>query len=186
MTNASNRPEDDVLSVRWLAELCGLPLAPLVPTLASALLARRETAHQLANYLAWWIRHPDPGSSFERATRHLINLPDSLLIATLRGMDYDGLLYRQGSEIVWHVFFQRHGPDVCAFSCSVGESRGSGVWPTIAADFTAFASMLAAVRRARWGSGNHPISGHFLTLLKPHATKLGWCVSADGWIEFSR
>ncbi len=148
--------------------------------------ARRETAHRASDYLAWWIRHPDPDSSFERATRHLINLPDSLFIATLRGMDYDGLLYRQDGKIVWHVFFQRHGGDLCAFSCSVGEQSLPGkVWATIAADFTAFASMCAGVRRARWGSGNHPITSHFLTLLKPHAAQLGWSVSADGWIEFS-
>jgi hypothetical protein len=67
----------------------------------------------------------------------------------------------------------------------VGESRGSRVWPTIAAAFKAFASIASGVRRARWGSKNHPITSHFLALLKSHATKLGWCVSADGWIEFS-
>jgi hypothetical protein len=189
MTSLPDRPDapNELRSVRWLAELCGLPPVALVPSLASSILANAGTARPAATYLAWWIRHPEPGSSFERATRHLIDLRDAALIETLLRMDYDGLLYRDDGEIVWHVFFQRHGADLCAFSCSVGEqSRGGGVWPTIAADFTAFASALAGVRRARWGSGNHPISGQFLALLEPHAATRGWRVGADGWIEFSR
>jgi hypothetical protein len=186
MTSRSNPDTaDEAVSVRWLAELCGFPSTALVPSLASTLLATRETAHAVTQYLAWWIRHPNPGSAFDRATRHLIDQPDSLLIETLRGMHYDGLLYRRDGEIVWHVFFQRHGADLCAFSCSVGESRGGRIWPTIAADFTAYASALAGVRRVRWGSGNHPITSHFLTLIEPHAGKLGWRVFPDGRIEFS-
>src|SRR5262249_37297662 len=100
------------LSVRWLAEVCGLPPIALLPTLASRLLASPDTARRAADYVAWWIRHPDPGSSFERATGHLIDQPDDALIKTLRGMDYDGLLYRQDGKILGHVFFQRHGSDL--------------------------------------------------------------------------
>ena|ERR1043166_2842318 len=176
---------DEALLVRWLAELCGFPPTALIPCLARTLLAKRETAHAVTQYLAWWIRHPNPDSIFDRATRHLLDQPDSMLIETSRAMHYDGLLYRRDGEIVSHVFFQRHGADLCAFSCSVGESRGGKVWSTIAADFTAYASMLAGVRRARWGSGNHPITSHFLALIEPHAGKLGWRVFPDGWIEFS-
>jgi hypothetical protein len=177
---------DEALSVRWLADLCGLTPTALVPSLASTLLAKPGTAHAVAQYLAWWIRHPNPGSAFDRATRHLIDQPDSPLIETLLGMHYDGLLYRRDGEIGGHVFFQRHGADLCAFSCSVGKSRPGKVWATIAADFTAYAAALAGVRRVRWGSGNHPITGQFLALIEPHAAKLGWHVFADGWIEFSR
>jgi len=174
------------LSVRWLADLCGLPPIALLPTLASTLLASPDTARRAADYVAWWIRHPDPGSSFERATRHLMDQPDDALIKTLRGMDYDGLLYRQDGKVVWHAFFQRHGADLCAFSCSVGTGNRRGKeWATIGADFAAFASALAGVRRARWGSGNHAITRQFLALLEPHAAKLGWRVLADGWIHFS-
>src|ERR1043166_4947563 len=111
MTSLSPAPRapDDALPLRWLADACGLPPVALVPSLASTLLARPDTARRAADYVAWWIRHPDPGSSFERATRHLIDQPDDSLINTLRGMNYDGLLYRQDGKIVWHAFFQRHG-----------------------------------------------------------------------------
>src|ERR1043166_7870207 len=176
---------DEALSVRWQAELCGFPSTALVPSLASTLLATRETAHAVTQYLAWWIRHPNPGSAFDRATRHLIDQSDSLLIETSRGMHYDGLLYRRDGEIVWHVFFQRHGADLCAFSCSVGESRGARIWPTIAADFTAYASALAGGRRVRRGGGEQPIPSYLPIFVAPHARKLGWRVFPDGRIEFS-
>jgi hypothetical protein len=187
MTSLSPAPRapDDALPLRWLAELCGLPSVALVPDLVSTLLAKRATEHQAADYVAWWIRHPDPGSTFERAMRHLIDLRDDALIAALRQMDYGGLLYRQEGKIVWHVFFQRHGADLCAFSCSAGKhSRRGKVWATIAADFTAFASTRPGVTRARWGSGNDGITRNFLARLKPHTAQLGWRVLPDGGVDF--
>jgi len=173
-------------SVRWLADLCGLPSADDFPSLASALLDDARIAGAVTAYLGWWIRHPDPLSRFERTTRQLPKMPDAALVAALLKMGYDGLLYQQEGEIVGHVFFQRHGADLCAFSSSIGERyRGGKRWAIFSIDFVAFASQIPDVTRARVGGGNHPITRGLVALLKPHVSGLGWRVSRDGWVYFS-
>ena len=112
-------------------------------------------------------------------------MPDRALVATLLKIGYDGLLYQREGEIVGHVFFQRHGADLCAFSSSVSEGhRGGKHWAIFVVDFVAFAYQIAGVTRARIGGGNHPITRGVVALLRPHVTKLGWRVSRDGWIDF--
>jgi hypothetical protein len=173
-------------SVRWLADLCGLPPTDDFPDLASALLDDVRLEGAVTAYVDWWIRHPDPLSRFERSTRHLLKMPDAMRVATLLKMGYDGLLYQREGEIVGHVFFQRHGADLCAFSSSISERyRGGKRWAIFLMDFVAFASQRADVTRARVGGGNHPITRGLVALIKPHVSGLGWRVSRDGWINFS-
>lgn len=177
-------PEEGV-SVRWLADLCGLPPIEQAPQLASKLLAHGDWNSSAAEHVSWWIRHPNPGSLFEKAATPLLSLPDNELITALRDLQYDGLLYQEGGEVVGHVFFQRHDSDLCAFSAWVGEQfRTSKLWAIISLDFIAIASDLTGIRRARVGAGNSPITRHTLALLDPHAERLGWQISADGWINF--
>src|SRR6185436_2630423 len=128
-------------SVRWLADLCGLPPVDYFPSLTSALLDDVRFAGPTIAYVAWWVRHPSPGSHFEAATRHLNEMPDAPLVATLLTLGYDGLIYQHAGEVVGHVFFQRHSADVCAFSSSVDERyRGTELWVTFSFDFVAHAS----------------------------------------------
>ena len=172
-------------SVRWLADLCGVPPVDHFPCLASALLDDVRFADPIVAYVGWWIRHPSPGSHFEAATGHLKEMTDSPLVATLLTLGYDGLIYQHAGEIVGHVFFQRHGADLCAFSSSVDERyRGGELWATFSFDFVAYASQLADVTRARLGGGNHPITRGLVARLIPHVARLGWQVSRDGWIDF--
>jgi len=177
----------DTLPVRWLAELCGVRPFPLLPRLASALLDEAGPASPLAAYLAWWIRHAQPGGYFAQATRHLTHMPDAVLIETLRRTGYDGLLYHDNGQVACHTFFQRHGADLCIFSGAVDEpNRGARLWATILTDVVAFAAQLPDVQRARVGSGPHPMTHKLVALIAPHAAVLGWDVSADGLIDFRK
>ena len=148
----ANASYGDMGSLRWLAELCGLPPTNAYPSLASALLDDPALVGPATAYIAWWIRHPDPGSRFDQAIRHLSQMPDAALVPALRNLGYDGLLYLRRDDIVGHVFFQRNGMDLCAFSASVSEcSRGGKFWATVLMEFVAFASQLPDVTRARVG-----------------------------------
>jgi len=169
----------------WLARRCGLPSFEAPPILASSVLTATGASSPEHCYIRWWARHPDAGSRFDKAVRALPEMSDAALVATLLRMDYDGLLYRQHGTIVGHVFFQRHGTDLCAFSCSLGKvHRRSKLWATVVIDFVEFASGLSGINRARVGGGNHPITRGCMATLKPHAAGLGWTVSRDGWVDF--
>lgn len=86
----------------------------------------REAAH---THLLKWLRNPDPGSPFEKKTRYLRWLPDSVLLYLLRMLRYDGLmfLHNERDEIVGHVFFQKHADGLHLFSAWLAEDqRGKG------------------------------------------------------------
>jgi hypothetical protein len=173
-------------SLRWLADLCGVPPVDHFPSLASALMGDAKLADSTMTYLAWWIRHPSPGSQFETSIGHLKELPDATLVTALFKLGYDGLIYRHATEIAGHIFFQRHGTDLCGFSSSVSEPyRGGELWITFPFDFVAYAFQLADITRVRLGGGKHPITRGLVARLLPHAARLGWQVSRDGWIDFS-
>ena len=176
----------DALSVRWLAESCGLPAVPYYPRMASALVADRERAAVACQHIAWWSRHPDAGSDFERAARNLPDTSDALRIAALRALDYDGLLYLQDDKIIGHVFFQRHGSALHAFSCWGDESlRGRIFFRISSLDFLAYASQCGGIARARVGGGHFPITTRVLTRLRHIAGGLGWRLHDDGWVDFA-
>src|SRR5207302_1751189 len=100
----AREPIGGMSSVRWLAELCGLPRADVFPSLASALLDSAAPQSPTTAYVDWWIRHPDPGSRFEWAMRPLRKVPEAAVVPTLRDKGYDGLLYQRQGEILGHVF----------------------------------------------------------------------------------
>jgi len=180
------RVGDDASAPRWLAERCGLPPVAVFPSLGSRLLQDPEAAGVVTAHIAWWVRHPNPGSRFEAVTRHLCQMPDAKLVSALQALGYDGLIYRRRGEIIGHVFFQRHGSDLCAFAAWVGAGRARRkFWAIFLLDFVALAAQMPDVTRARVGGGNHPITHHFVALLAPHAPALGWRVSSDGWVDFA-
>jgi hypothetical protein len=171
--------------LRWLADLCGVPPVDYLPSLASALLDDRTLIDPTIAYVSWWVRHPNPGSHFDVATRRFNEMPDAALVANLRMLGYDGLIYHHAGEILGHVFFQRHDVDLCAFSSAVSEKyRGGELWATFSLDFVAYAYALTDVARARIGAGNHPITRGLVSLLIPHVANLGWRVTDDGWVDF--
>ena len=176
----------DPLSVRWLAELCGLPPTPYYPDLASAVMANGERSAAALQHIAWWSKHPDAGSQFERAIRDLPDTSDASRVAALRALGYDGLLYFQHGKIIGHVFFQRHDSALHGFSCWADETLRGRIFFRIAVmDFLAHASQCRDIVRARAGGGHYPITTLVLTRLRRVANKLGWRLHDDGWVDFS-
>src|SRR5262249_19752722 len=90
-------------------------------------------------------------------------------------------------EIVSHFFFQRHGPELHAFSAWVCEShRREDLIATVAMDFVAYAVHRPGAVRIRVGAGGNPLADRWLAPLKPVANGLGWRMLADGWVDFGR
>jgi hypothetical protein len=175
-----------VLSVRWLAESCGVASPGVsLPRLFTELLSAPEHAAAAQAYIAWWIHHADEGSSFDTVIRPISALPDEALIETLRRRNYDGLCYFAEGEIVGHVFFQNHGGEMCAFSASVAQKlRGGRLSALFVLDFVAYAARVPGIRRVSVGTGRNPVTRAVVALLGRHAEDLGWRVGEDGWIEF--
>jgi hypothetical protein len=170
------------LSVRWLADLCGLSGSTMPPRLASTLLAQPDHT-VVAAHVAYWARNPDPESNFARAVGRVPDLPDSVLAASLGQRGYDGLVYVDNKEIVGHCFFQRREAELHAFAVWVTERLRGGKLMAIACfDFIAYASACPGIVRARIGTG-HP-AARLLLPLKPISANLGWRMREGAWVDF--
>lgn len=174
-------------AVRWLAELCGVTMPEIaLPRLFTDLLKEEDLAGKVQNYLSWWIKHADEGSSFANVLKSISDAPDESLIQILQQRRYDGLCYLSEGEIIGHVFFQKHDTEVCAFSAAVDpQFRGRRLWVLISLDFVAHAAGTPAVLRASVGTGRNPVARHLIKLIARQAPALGWQARRDGWIEFA-
>ena len=179
---------DKLASVRWLAELCGAADASTPrPCLASEMLADPQCVTPTRDYITWWMRHPDAGSTFESRTSVLHEFSDEAAIALLAQRGYEGLIYPVGDDIAGHVFFQNHGSEASAFSAAVTERyRGGKWWLAFTLDFVALAASASCNRRVSVGTGRSHLTRLLVKLLQPHASSLGWQVNDDGWIDFAR
>lgn len=174
----------ELRSVRWLAERCGLAAADILPELTSVLLTQDKRRPAVVAHVAWWAKHPAAGSYFEQAARSLPDVPDPALVALLQEMRYDGLLYLERADIVGHLFFQRHGAELHAFSVWFGESlRGGDMLSVALLDFLAYASDLPGIARARVGATN-PVLRRLFAPVHPTLVDIGWRVRDGGWIDF--
>jgi hypothetical protein len=151
------------------------------PVLASA---HRTAA--VRDYLAWWATHPNPAGTFAARTRWLRRLPGAWLVKTMFVLGYDGLIYLDGGVAVGHVFFQRRGRELHAFSTAVSPPfEGSGYSVVMLLDFVTYAAACPGIERARVGRGANNVTQRFLQRLAQHERELGWRVEADGWVTFS-
>jgi hypothetical protein len=165
--------------------MCGLRTTDVMPRLASTLLAQTEHMEAVFAHVAWWSRHGDIGSNFERNVRGLPNASDAERVAGLRERGYDGLIYLHDGKLIGHFFFQRHGAELHAFSAWADqERRGEKLIATAALDFVAHASQCGDVTRARIGSG-HRLTERLVRPLHQAAGRLGWQIHSGGWIDFS-
>ena len=184
--DSSGAPEVPALAVRWLAEQCGLAGAP-APHLASAMLTHdvRAVAH-----IAWWSRHADPESNFERANRDLADGPDAVRVAALIDRGYDGLLYLQDGAIVGHLFFQHHGDEMHAFAAWTDERfrhkrfKHNKLLATAVIDFIGYAYAVPGVVRVRLGAADNAVGENLLARVQPAAAQLGWRVREGCWLDF--
>jgi len=171
-------------SVRWLADLCGLPPVDCLPDVASDAVAQQDHAAEVVAHVGWWARHPVADSNFARSIGRLPDISDAELFEVLNRKGYDGLLYRNEGEIIGHCFFQRHDAEMHAFSMWVSEGhRGGSLMVTACFDFMAYASAQPGIVRARFGTG-HP-GDRLLRRLKQFSAGLGWQVRRGAWVEFS-
>jgi hypothetical protein len=166
--------------VRWLArEVIGEAIELPAPLLVSSHIRRNRV---VSDYVIWWTSHPDAGSNFESKTRWTRWLPHALRWRLMVWLGYDGIVYPHGQDsIMGHVFFQRRGTALHAFSMAVNWQFGGGGHGAIfLLDFIAYASRLPGISRARAGRGTDSL----FSRIKRLEEKLGWRVS-DGWVTFS-
>jgi hypothetical protein len=175
---------------RWLARTvlgAGNRLVEQLPppVLVSAHLGRAHPA--IRGYVSWWIRHADADGGFAKKTWWLRWLPDGVLFRLLTALAYDGIVYPGEGSIIGHVFYQRHGDALHGFSTAVSEQfAGNGYSVVMLLDYVAGASRVPGVARARVGTGRNNTTRRLLERLAGHAEELGWRVTLDGWVAFSR
>ncbi|SRR3989344_3736661 len=148
------------------------------------LVVRRSLSDEkVGNYVVKWIKNPDSGSSFERKTRFIRWLPGGLLTRAMLLLKYDGLLFKRDGEIVSHVFFQRHGDSLHAFSFAVGEKhRHLGLFKQTVADLINHAKVVGGITRVRLGAGGHDAVAKMHARLRDHEKDLAIRVGKEGWV----
>ncbi len=174
----------DLENVRWLANaVIGRPMDVPVPLLVSMHIWRNAI---VADYVAWWMEHPDAGSTFEKRSRWLRWLPRALRWRLMSLFGYDGIVYLRGNgAIEGHMFFQRRGCALHGFSTAANEhASGKGHSVVFMLDYVGYAAQLPGILRARVGTGRNAVTRRLLERIRRIEDKLGWSVSTDGWVVF--
>lgn len=171
--------------VRWLAREL-LP-AEAIGGLPHPVPLRSHLSDEVRRYVARFIENPISGGRFARKTRWLRRVPRAIAIRVLFALGYDGLLYLANGSVAGHVFFQRHGATLHAFSGALeNDFAGHGRSLVFMLDFVAHAASLRGVRQARVGTGSNVFSRRLIETLSANQQRLGWSVTADGWVTFQR
>lgn len=175
--------------LRWLAESLlpdnepGLRDLP-APSLMRVLLRRSP---RVRGYVLRFARHPEAGENFHARTRWLRRLPAAWLVRMLIALGYDGIIYVRGETVIGHVFYQRHGDTLHAFSTAVNEVfEGRGYWRVMVLDYVAYAAQRPDIVGTRFGREGNAMARRLLRRIKEHEERLGWRVHSDGWVRFSR
>ena len=178
---------DDLSGLRWLARDVEPELASASPELPPPQTVREIVGQRpVRDYICWWARHPDPTGAFASKTRWLRLVPDPIVPRILLFLGYEGLIYRDGPEILGHLFYQRRGDTAYCFSAGVAETlTGRGYATLMQLDFVALAVTLPGIRRARIGRRGSPVPRRALAAIHQHEERLGWRVDLDGWIDFT-
>lgn len=121
----------------------------------------------ISRYVAYWARHPDPGSFFEKFTWFIRWLPDALLLFALFKLGYGGtILFRDGKPI-GHIFYQRQWfgrrNEVHMFSIAVHEAhRKLGFANRLMRAFLLEMGERAEIDVLRISAGGDPTVAHML------------------------
>lgn len=101
-----------------------------------------------------WIRNPDPGSNFERATRLVRHLPERLLIPLMLEKRYDGFLLLGEWGIRGNLFFQQRGDSLNLFSIALHLFVREQGWAMhLVREFLLHAWQISEIRMARMSAG---------------------------------
>ena len=108
----------------------------------------------VSTHVLHWIRNPDPGSDFERATKLVRWLPGPALIGLMRQLGYDGLLLERSGIACAHLFFQQRADAWHMFSLWVAaELRGRGLASQLVGNFIEAARAQPTINKIRLGAG---------------------------------
>jgi GNAT superfamily N-acetyltransferase len=106
-------------------------------------------------HILYWIRNPDKGSAFEKATKYIRNLPAPVLIAGMRILGYDALLIPSNGSVCAHLAFQLHGKELHMFSVWVApELRFKNIATQLVHRFVEDARARSDIERVRISAGN--------------------------------
>ena len=140
----------------------------------------------IRDYVIHWIRNPDPGSTFDKLSKYIRLLPDKLLLKMMMKLNYDGLLFSESSEIISHVFFQRHGDALHMFSISVTDKyQKLGFAEKSLCQFVKHAQSLPGINRVRLGGGGHAAIARICDKFKKKQDEMGIVVGEKGWIDLN-
>lgn len=174
--------------VRWLAtDLIPSTRDVPLPWLASQCLGDREIGPKVNAYLLEWIGSAHPESLFARRSKKFRWLPGAPLLRFMIWSGYDGLLYFSEGEVAGHAFFQKRGDALHGFSTAVDPSQTGGGHSVIyMLDFVAYGASHPGIAAVRVGTGNTNASRRLLARVKAKEGTLGWRVTEDGWIHYSK
>ena len=147
---------------------------------------------ELFSYIVWWIKNPDEGSSFDKKTRYIRWLPGSVLLWLLVQKHYGGFLFMDDrcSQVIGHVFFQRHGDAVHLFSMATRrEMRGFGLGTDMIRESLLHVYADTSVNHVRIGAGGHPAVDKIWRKVVEGRLGLPFKVEPDekvGWAHFVR
>jgi hypothetical protein len=187
---ASASATPDLAGLRWLARMVlvndSARLLDDVPAPCLAGTYAERTDHRLWHYVMRWITAPDPGSAFEARTLLLRGLSGVQLYRAIRDLGYEGLIFATAETVLGHVFFQRQGNALHAFSAAVaGPFNGKGYSTFMICDYLAYAAQSSGIAKARIGRGRNNLTRRILARINNHKQALGWHVADDGWVTFT-
>lgn len=178
--SSSGQPEDSLQSA---ADLPAYVFSSPIAISDGALTSKNHKLVQ--DYVAHWIRNPDKGSAFDKATRLVRWLPDRALFGLMRMLKYDGLLFTQPGEVVAHTFCQRHGSDLHMFSVSVNPSyRGQGLAKKALQAFIEYGRNLDGIERIRLGAGGHVAVQSICEKLEVRGEEFGLRAEGDQFFRY--
>ena len=136
-------------------------------------------------YALRWIRNPDHGSSFDRATRLFRLLPDRVLLALLKILRYDGFIFSDRGKVVAHTFFQRRGDAFHMFSVVAAKPyQGMGFGEAALLTLLEHGRRTAGIAKVRFGAGGHPGVIRIIEKIREREGELQVSVVEGGWIRY--
>ncbi len=137
-------------------------------------------------HLMFFIKNPDPHSSFARVARCINWLPSRVILPGMRAMGYDGLLCRRDSRVVGHLFFQQHQDCLHMFSVWVApELQGRGLGKTLVSTFVEWARLRPEISSVRLGAGGEGKVRAIVDKLRGDSEGSGVCVNEKQFVHFS-
>ena len=136
----------DLARARWLQSgVMPSSIVQLAAELPVPELASEQPTPMVGEYLLQWIADANPAGQFHAQTRWRQWLPRSLRVRSLFALGYDGLIYINEGAAVGHVYYQRHGSSLHAFSAAVIDPlKGKGYSVAMFLAFVAHAHSMPA------------------------------------------